>query len=116
MKKRRKEKKLKTESRYVCMSLKCFHVSLINHTVSTSCVDIGVKLNAHIPKISTAPSHQRVYHSVLNIAGRKHRCIPSQKSVDILAKVGLRFDFANPSTSRPARNANFLTANRTQQS
>lgn len=65
----RKKRKLKTESRYICMSLKCFHVSLINHIVSTwCCVDIGVKLNAHIPKISTASSHQRIYHSVLNMA------------------------------------------------
>lgn len=76
-----------------------------SHVASTSCVDIGVKLNAHIPKISTAPGHQRVYHPVLNIAGRKHRWIPSQKSA------------CNPTLRVPIppflpRNTNFLTANR----
>lgn len=86
------------------MSLKCFHVSLINHIVSTSCVDIGVKLNAHIPKISTAPSHQRVYHSVLNIASRKHRWIFSQKSA---CTPTLRVPI--PSFLAPTRESRILT-------
>lgn len=79
-----------------------------SHVASTSCVDIGVKLNAHIPKISTAPGHQRVYHPVLNIAGRKHRWIPSQKSA---CNPTLRVPIP-PFLPRDARNTNFLTANR----
>lgn len=75
--------------------------------MSTSCVDIGVKLNAHIPKISTAPSHQRVYHSVLNIASRKHRWIFSQKSA---CTPTLRVPI--PSFLAPTRETRILRNNR----
>lgn len=106
---KRKKKKLKIESRLRLHVIKMFpRFFNKSHVVSTSCVDIGVKLNAHIPKISTAPGHQRVYHPVLNIAGRKHRWIPSQKSA---CNPTLRVPIP-PFLPRDARNTNFLTANR----